>query len=307
MNQTLPIKLAKITELFDVKDVLGISSDIEGIQEYYRKNVKAYKYLHDKNGFVHMGLSQNGKYNKTDTFAQVELISNVIQNNNYTNVLELAGGIGSNSLYLAKKFPDRTFVVTDLPKGQFDVEKLQKFSPPNLTCEYSDFHNLSKFEENSFELVFVIEALCHSTTKELVFEEVKKVLKPGGMFIVIDGYSAFEEDSLSDEFIFAKKLIEKGMAVSNFETLDAVKEYAKQASFSTVFEQDATRQILPSTKRHEKLARRTLFKHKKLGSFLTRTLNDRFVFTAISGYLMSDLIELGVFKYYINFFKSDKS
>lgn len=307
MYHTLPLKLAKIRDLFDVDAFLVKSSDIEGIQDYYKKNIKAYKWIHDSNGFVHMGLSKTGKYNKNDTFAQADLIYNVIVNNSFEDILELAGGMGANSLYLSKKLPDVRFTVTDLPKGQFDPIHIAKYAGTNLTAEFMDYHNLHSYKEQSFDLVFVIEALCHSEKKAKVFEEVKRILKPNGLFVVFDGYASLPEAELETDVLTLKKLLEKGMAVTKFETLPEVNSYAVNAGFTCTFEQDVTKQIIPTARRYETLARNSLFRFNILGEFLLKAFNDRFLSTAVSGYLMYDLILAGIFKYSINFFKAPES
>lgn len=307
MYHTLPNKLAKIKSLFDIDAFLASSSDIEGIQDYYKKNINAYKWIHDSNGFVHMGLSKTGKYNKNDTFAQAEIIYNVIVNNSFNDVLELAGGMGANSLYLSKKLPGVRFTVTDLPKGQFDPLHVAKYAGTNLSAEFMDYHNLHSYKEQSFDLVFVIEALCHSEKKAKVFEEVRRVLKPNGLFVVFDGYSSFPEAELEADVLTLKKLLEKGMAVTKFETLAEINSYASTAGFTCTFEQDVTKQIIPTARRYEWLARNALFRFNTLGKFLLKAFNDRFLSTAVSGYLMYDLILAGIFKYSINFFKAPES
>lgn len=307
MYHTLPHKLAKIKSLFDIDAFLTKSSDIEGIQDYYKKNIKAYKWIHDANGFVHMGLSKTGKYNKNDTFAQAELIYNLIVNNHFQDILELAGGMGANSLYLSKKLPDMKFTVTDLPKGQFDPLHIAKYAGTNLSAEFMDYHNLHSYKEQSFDLVFVIEALCHSEKKAKVFEEVRRILKPNGLFVVFDGYSSLPEAELETDVLTLKKLLEKGMAVTKFETLTEINSYAVDAGFTCTFEQDVTKQIIPTARRYEWLARNALFRFNILGKFLLKAFNDRFLSTAVSGYLMYDLILAGIFKYSINFFKAPES
>lgn len=307
MYHTLPLKLAKIRDLFDVDAFLVKSSDIEGIQDYYKKNIKAYKWIHDSNGFVHMGLSKTGKYNKNDTFAQAELIYNLIVNNHFQDILELAGGMGANSLYLSKKLPDMKFTVTDLPKGQFDPLHIAKYAGTNLSAEFMDYHNLHSYKEQSFDLVFVIEALCHSEKKAKVFEEVRRILKPNGLFVVFDGYASLPEAELETDVLTLKKLLEKGMAVTKFETLTEINSYAVDAGFTCTFEQDVTKQIIPTARRYEWLARNALFRFNILGEFLLKAFNDRFLSTAVSGYLMYDLILAGIFKYSINFFKAPES
>jgi len=44
-----------------------------------------------------------------------------------------------------------------------------------------DYHNLP-FPDNTFDAIYIIEAACHSGTRDKLFKEMFRVLKPGGMF-----------------------------------------------------------------------------------------------------------------------------
>ena len=48
-----------------------------------------------------------------------------------------------------------------------------------------DFNN-APYDDNSFDAVYAIEATCHSHSREKVYGEMFRVLKPGGMFGVYE-------------------------------------------------------------------------------------------------------------------------
>ena len=99
--------------------------------------------------------------------------------------LELASGLGTNSAFLARRNPNILFDAIDLTSKPLLCNKK---SPTHVSFRICDFHNLSTLLENFYDLVFVIESLCCSTDKPRVLKEVKKRLRPGALFIVVDGY-----------------------------------------------------------------------------------------------------------------------
>ena len=53
----------------------------------------------------------------------------------------------------------------------------------NTLCDFKegDFHHIP-FEPATFDAVYAIEATCHAKDLALVYEQIYKVLKPGGYF-----------------------------------------------------------------------------------------------------------------------------
>jgi len=178
-KNVLKTKLKTLRNFFDFDRITKINVDKEYIQRYYLKNKVLYSYFHTKSGHVHMGISRNSIYSEKDLFAQPEFIQKNITLST-KRVLELATGRGANSLYLAKNNPKIKFYGLDLSEGQLEFAKNSASNCNNYFPKLGDYHNLSGFKENSFDLVFVVEALCHSEDKGRVFEEVSRVLKNGG-------------------------------------------------------------------------------------------------------------------------------
>jgi len=248
-----------------------------------------------------MGISTTNSFKEEDLLVQPNIIGKYIEETRAIEVLELAMGKGANSTYLAKKYPNTNFYGMDLENGQLDINTFKDVH--NLHVSYGDYHKLDTFPSEKFDIVFVIEALCHSNNKEIVAKEVYKILKNGGIFIVIDGYLNKKVEELTKDELLAKQLTEKGMMVSNFEYINNVKDKIKSVGFNLVEEKDYSQNIIPSLERFEKLAGNTIFKYKIIGKIVDRILPNEITFNAVSGYLMPTLIRNDIACYKLLTFK----
>ena len=101
-----------------------------------------------------------------------------------TTVLDVGCGIGGSSRILAKDYGFETTGITISPK---QVQRAQELTPPGVTAKFQvdDALNLS-FPDNSFDVVWSIEAGPHMPDKVKYAEEMMRVLKPGGILVVAD-------------------------------------------------------------------------------------------------------------------------
>lgn len=167
----------------------------------------------------------------------------------------------------------------------------------NTEFDFGDYHDLSKFNDASFDLIFIIEALCHANDIKKVVSEVKRVLKPDGYFIIFDGYYGKSPTQLDEIELQASKLTATGMAVKEFQYLPDFQSIIQRNGIKVVEEANLSKKVLPTIKRFEKLAK-AFIKLGLLGKVLTKFLPDMFVRNAVAGYLMPELMEQGIAVYY---------
>ncbi len=298
LHVELEFKLKQIQKVFDTDTIIHIQPTIASITNYYKVNKLAYDLFANKD-FIHMGISRNGKYSKKDLLEQAKLVDKYIRQLKAKKVLELATGRGATSAFLAKTHPDITFEAIDLPNGQLDyafnkARKLKNFHPKE-----GDYHNLSNYPGDSFDVIFVVEALCHSTNKKQVFSEVRKLLKNKGVFIIFDGYRGKKEHLLTKEELLAIRLTEKGMTVPSFDYYEDFKNKLFKSGFKILEEQDVSLLIMPTLKKFEAQAKL----YFKVPPFLLRMINrffsPVFINNIISGYLLATLEKLQLSKYMI--------
>ncbi|WP_204137370.1 methyltransferase domain-containing protein [Halomicronema sp. CCY15110] len=101
-----------------------------------------------------------------------------------TTVLDVGCGIGGSSRILARDYGFSTTGITISPQ---QVKRAGELTPENLTAKFQvdDALDLS-FPDNSFDVVWSIEAGPHMPDKEKYGAEMLRVLKPGGILVVAD-------------------------------------------------------------------------------------------------------------------------
>ncbi len=101
-----------------------------------------------------------------------------------TTVLDVGCGIGGSSRILAKEYEFETTGITISPK---QVQRATELTPEDVTAKFQvdDALNLS-FPDNSFDVVWSIEAGPHMPDKAKYASEMMRVLKPGGLLVVAD-------------------------------------------------------------------------------------------------------------------------
>ena len=70
-----------------------------------------------------------------------------------------------------------------------------------------DFNN-APYDDNSFDAVYSIEATCHSYSREKVYGEVFRILKPGSMFAVYEWAMTDKYDPTNPEHRQVKEGVE---------------------------------------------------------------------------------------------------
>ena len=304
MNELLKEKLNKIERIFNIQKLMAVNADNSYIRSYYLKNKIPYTLFHTKQNFVHMGVSRDGTFKKSDLLEPAKFVGRYISEQNALSILELATGRGANSFWLAKENPDSNFFGIDLSEGQlsFALKAAEKYS--NFQVEIGDFHNLKQFKDNFFDIIFIVEALCYSSSTEKVLSEVQRVLKNGGHFIVFDGYLG--DKSLSEDEKVAAKITEHGMAVAEFLKYQDLKQIALDLGLAVVEEEDLSQFVIPTMRRFERLAE-SFFKRPLIGRCIAQLLPQEFVNNSVSGMLMPVLFEEKVFEYWVTVFKNKKA
>ena len=292
-NMTIEEQINVISSVFDVDSIINESQTSNEVKSYYLANRLSYRVLHNWSGYIHMGLSKNGVYKKEDLLEVLHIIQRYTDKSGAKDVLELASGRGANSAYLATNNPEINFQSIDLstlPLGKYRTIN-------NYNYKLGSYDDLSIFP-NEFEVIFVIESLCYSQDKLKTLQEVYSKLKPGGYFIVVDAYSTKEDSEYSKIDFVAKKLVEKSMTVQNFITLQKFRSILDTAKFEIEEEVDYSQEILPSLYRFQKMSK-WFFKYPAVAKIL-KTVSKEVWGNSIAGYLMPEIIETRICKYYLH-------
>lgn len=288
-------KLASIKKVFDTSKILELDTSPEQIAKYYNLNRLAYWLFVSREGFVHMGLSKNDILQPGDFSQPAKEIAEYIKIVYAKEVLELGAGKGGNLQYLARTSPDINFYGMDLKGGQTKKKRLNKL--PNVNFSYGDYHDLQRYDSDSKDIIFIVEALCHAQPKEKVIQEVYRILKPGGSFIVYDGYNIKRYSEMNKNEELVVRLGWKGMLVNPDDMhIDDFRKYLRNTGYKIIKDEDLGKAVLPSLRSLERPAIR-FFKHPMLAKMINKLLPTHFTANTISGYVMPHVVESNLCTY----------
>ena len=101
-----------------------------------------------------------------------------------TTVLDVGCGIGGSTRILAKEYG---FDVTGVTISPRQVQRATELTPEGVTAKFQVDDALAlSFPDNSFDVVWSIEAGPHMPDKAKYASEMVRVLKPGGILVVAD-------------------------------------------------------------------------------------------------------------------------
>jgi ubiquinone/menaquinone biosynthesis C-methylase UbiE len=115
-----------------------------------------------------------------------------------TRALDVATGGGHTAIYLAA----RGFTVTASDISQAMLESAQRLAAERGLSIETRLHEAEKFpySASSYDLVTCRVAAHHFSNRESFLAEVKRVLKPGGHFLLIDG-TVPDGEPIAEEWI----------------------------------------------------------------------------------------------------------
>lgn len=289
-------RISSIETVFDAEKLISRNADAKNeIAKYYRLNRITYKLINSKDGFVHMGITRDGVFKKSDFLEHAKIISGYIDRQNSLDILEPATGKGATVKYLAKQYPTKSFSGLDLPNGQLKTHT----DIPNLTLHEGDYHDLGQYDDESFDLVYIVEALCHATSKKKVISEVCRVLRPGGVFIVFDGYASKPRSAMTAIEQKASDLTYASMMVRTAgHHYEDFRSHVEEEGMTVVKEEDLSDYVLPSMKRLESRAAK-YFKHPRIAKLFNTIIPEEVTANAVAAYLMPMTVELGLHRYWM--------
>jgi ubiquinone/menaquinone biosynthesis C-methylase UbiE len=164
-------------------------------------------------------------------------------------VLDCGCGFGGTIANLNDRFHHLDLVGLNIDPRQLEIAR-QTFQPQNGNrAEFVEGDACQlPFADASFDRVLAVECIFHFPSRERFFQEVRRVLKPGGTLALCD----FVPRSITlvlDKAIgrFVKPKIEEHFgAVDSSYSIHKYRRLAEQTGFLTLAEQDITQNTLPT-------------------------------------------------------------
>ena len=220
------------------------------IEQYYDLSQTHYKRVWDLNRSrsLHYGYWDSSTKNFHEALLNInKILFAKAQIKKGDNVLDAGCGIGGSSLWIAKNICCN---VTGLSLSAKQVETANELAKSeNLQSlaifEQQDF-TATKYEAESFDVIWAIESVCHAADKSNFINEAYRLLKKGGRLILADFFK--KENLVGNDASLITKWA-NGWAIDDFATIEKFAQQLHTAGFINTNIENATTNIIPSAKR----------------------------------------------------------
>ncbi len=171
------------------------------------------------------------------------------------HVLDAGCGIGGSSIWMAKQHGNQMTAITiSKQQTEYAAQHAKRQGVADKTdFQVSDFC-ATPFEDESFDVIWGLESVCHALNKDDFLKEAFRLLRPGGRIVVCDGFiqrREFNDDEWQDIVTCLN-----GWAVPNLCARDEFTQLLEQNHFSNITYKDITAETLPSADYMYKVAKR---------------------------------------------------
>lgn len=188
---------------------------------------------------LHLGLYETPDESIFDASRRtVATMAGKIELNENTRVLDIGAGYGGSARYLAKthKCPVVAFNLSEVENERDRAMNKEQGLDDLVSVVDGDFENLP-FDDNSFEVVWSQDAMLHSGDRYKIFQEVDRVLKPGGVFIFTDPMQRPDADPKELQPVYER------IHLDNLGSVKAYDDYAKKLGWEKVEFDDYSHQL----------------------------------------------------------------
>lgn len=156
----------------------------EAVKSYY--NSKSATFFDIWGGeYIHYGIYTTGDESLEESSrATVARMADMIRPvDGGARIVDLGSGFGSAARFLTRRGHRVTCVDLSAENNRVNRELNEKQGVEGIEIIENRFESLP-LPDGAFDAAWSQEAICHSTTPELVFREVKRLLRPGGQFLM---------------------------------------------------------------------------------------------------------------------------
>jgi tocopherol O-methyltransferase len=210
------------------------------IQSYYKQSLNAYKdgWAMDEAQAIHYGYWDSEVSNFAQSLGRMnEVMAAYAKIKQGETVLDAGCGVGGSSIFLAQKYGCNCIGITLSTEQLLLAQKYSKQKNVEALTHFEIMdYTATKFDDESFDVVWGCESICYAYDKQVLLKEVFRVLKKGGRFIMADGMVPKIDNN--NHKTIAKWL--NGWQVNYLETPENWLQYGKEIGFQFMDYKDIT-------------------------------------------------------------------
>jgi MPBQ/MSBQ methyltransferase len=215
------------------------------IEEYYAGATAEYK-TWSRDYYMHFGPWRWGlnPFKRQDMLEEMNerVLDQMPLKNGPARVADLGCGVGSVTAYAARKYPAAHFVGITLVDEQVRFAKMIHGRGLDIRC--GDYHDLP-FMNETLDGAFFLESFCHSEHPAQLLDEVARCIKPGGKFVLVDGFITRPVARLKRLERKCHDVVATNFALPGFPVLPHTVALLKGLGFTDIKVKDMSMQIAP--------------------------------------------------------------
>lgn len=203
----------------------------------------------DKTLAIHLGYYEKGIRSHTDAVLHMNDLSWDLLGfdaQKPVHILDAGCGVGGTSIYLAEKYPQVSFTgITIVPTHTIMAQRFaDKRNVTHNTRFLLENYCQTSFPDDSFDGIIALESINYARSNEDLLRELYRVLKPGGRFVVIDGFRTDKPIPPGLERFYRIWL--NGRALVDLESIHEFETCMSQQGFQNVTVRDISSHVINS-------------------------------------------------------------
>ena len=225
-------------------------------REYYERTQFLYNLLWSKKALSYGFWKPETKSIDDAIENQHQLVRNLLQIKNTDHLLDLGCGTGGCAIRLAQLTGCRVTGITLSEKQIAQANRMAKSTGVEKLVSFQcvNFEQPLPFKNESFTKAYSVEALIYALDKAAVLKEAFRVITPGGLFLVLDGF--LRVYPLPQDQMESFQTCITGWSVTNVAEKKQFQTDLKRAGFSLLQWADMTCEVIALSQR---IKRRGLF------------------------------------------------
>lgn len=236
----------------------GKGESLGDIIRYYDQTVLDYRvlWLNGTNRAIHFGYHDPADLSHAQALLRLnEKLAELGEISSGDRVLDAGCGVGGSSFWMAEQRGAR---VTGITPVQSQVDKARRLSARRrldhvVAFERADYRQ-TPFADESFEVVWACESVCHAPQKYDFYREAFRLLRPGGRLVMAEYLRRQRPLAGEGEDTLRRWL--SGWAIEDIDTPEEHVHHLQRAGFSRWELRDVTTYVEPSLRRLHRMSAR---------------------------------------------------
>lgn len=222
-------------------------ADIENYYDHTEVHYRMWWNLEDAAG-LHYGIWDADTRNNTEAILNTnDRLMQLGQIKGTDHVLDAGCGIGGSSIFLAERLGCKVEGITLSARQVATASRLATEKQLDHLLTFSRQNYLqTDFSNETFDVVWAIESFGSAPEKAAFFQEMHRVLKPGGKILFADTFKPYAYDIAADKDM---QIMLNGWAISDILSLEELEGMSRANGFTHFTVEDVSKQIAPSVKR----------------------------------------------------------